>query len=233
MLQAGWVDNEQIESEDIDEVVDKGRVQAEQSQSDLNAVLSLAPPREHLHFPNRLSGEWKIISLGPGTCTYRAVGHFVKYAFETPPSIFTESDFYAGKKRAKTEKDSLILLPCVHEVCAELYASPHWELLIDYWFHLRNPPLYLGGNSDLVNRGDKRCAAILRLQPLLADPDGQYSFEFIDVQTTQEAARAVMEGRCAYCITNIYGANRYGVEIVKELKTMDIGWYLFRYSPSY
>jgi hypothetical protein len=189
-----------------------------------------APVGEVLSFPRQLDGLWKLISLGPGTCTYRAAVHFAEAAFGTPPELLCEPDFAAAKRRAQLEARSLILLPCVHEVFAELYASPHWELLDGYWFHVKNPPLYLAGHPQPRGQ-DRLCAALTCLRPLLANPDGTYPFDFLDVQTTQEAARRVMERRCAYCITNVYGVERHGVKVLRELKCINIGWYLFRYMP--
>jgi len=152
-------------------------------------------------------------------------------AFETPPDLLCEPDFFAARRRGEREERSLLLLPCVHEVFVELYASPHWELLDGYWFHLKNPPLYLACHPQPAPERRRLCAAVPCLRPLLADPDGAFPCEFLDVETTQEAARLVMERRCGYCITNVYGVERYGVRTLRELKCINIGWYLFRYGP--
>lgn len=191
-----------------------------------------APPQEELAFERKLEGSWKLVSLGPGTCTYRAARHFARHAFHRPPKLVLEPDFFAGRRRAQVETGpTLLLLPCVHEVFADVYASPHWQLLEGYWFHIKNPPLYLAAKPGTADRRPATCAAIGRLRPLLADPDGHHVFRYIDVQTTQEAAQMVVDERCGYCITNVYGVQRFGVEAIRELKCIRIGWYSFEYRP--
>jgi len=179
-------------------------------------------------FGRRLSGNWRVMTLEPGTCCYRAVSVFVDAAFEQPPELVLVSSFSEGIKNA-AEPNDLVLLPHVHETCSALTTDPEWDQLVDLTFPYANPPLVLALRRSAGPEESPRCASIERLIPLSSRRDrGTFRFEIVN--TTQEAARAcVSASGPAFCITNRYGADRYGLEVVRVLKHMTIWWMPFRH----
>ena len=186
------------------------------------------PDYDPRHFPEKFKGKWSLVSLEEGTCCYRAAKYFSTHAFETPPVLITEPTFYDGRNRAEKEPHSILLLPCVHEICGEVYTSKNWELLDSLIFHIPNPPLYLARAKKLPNHQRQVCASIRRLRTLLDEPNTLWGGEFLDVDTTQQAAKMVaVDRRCGFCITNHDGLMKYDLDVVQELKRMMMGWYPF------
>ena len=195
--------------------------------------LNLVPSYDQRHFPEKLQGDWSLVSLDEGTCCFRAARYFSAHGFAARPAVVTEPTFYAARNRAANLPRSILLLPCVHEICSEVYTSERWQLLDSYIFHIPNPPLYLARARNLPSQRPAACATIPRLRTLLEQPEHYLGWDFIDVDTTQQAAKAVAEDRrCGYCITNYDGKEKYGLDEVAELKRMIMGWYPFVYSPA-
>jgi|GEM_PF-2014761 len=181
-------------------------------------------------FPRQLSGKWRVMTLEPGTCCYRAVSFFGR-AFQEPPELVLVSSFPDGIQKARGARE-IVLLPHVHETSSALTTDAEWDQLVDWTFPYENPPLVLARRADATASPNAQCAAIERLIPLAADAEGG-NLQFEVVQTTQEAARA-----CAspygpqFCITNQHGADHYGLDVLRVLKHMTIWWMPFRHAPT-
>jgi len=117
-----------------------------------------------------------------------------------------------------------VFLPHLHPICGDTTVDPNWLLLNNEVFMLKNPPLHLAGPSIPI----ETCASLPRLRPLVSDNVN----EFVDVSTTQEAARYLADGKTTHCITNESGLIRYGLSSVRELKEMYVWWMPFTYIGS-
>jgi hypothetical protein len=120
---------------------------------------------------------------------------------------------------------SVVLLPHLHEICSELTIASQWTLLDREVFALPNPPLYLASSArPVAPAAVARCASIPRLRGLVNERN---LLDFLDVPSTQAAARAVVAGECQFCITNEDGCRRYGLTVDAELKRMTVFWMPF------
>lgn len=171
----------------------------------------------------KLAGEWTVVSLEPGTCTERAATKFAAEAFIQKPAMHYVTAFVEGINFAKHNRNTVILLPHIHQLCSDLECDSEWKSLTDFVFPLENPPLYLAENKNNLN--NKKCAALITLRKLHNDKN----LQFIDAANTQRAAAMTAEGSCRYCITNQDGLEKNNLSIVKELKKMTVFWIPFVY----
>ncbi len=162
-----------------------------------------------------------IYSLESGTCTDRAVKHFLKINNLPELNVVYQVTFNECIRRAKEHKGSIVVLPHIHSLCQDLEYSNEWVSLKEHLFLLKNPPLYL-----VKGIADNNTTSVLpTLKQLLDEKD----LELVDADNTQDAARKVAEGKSGYGVTNEAGQQKYGLEIVKKLKEIDMVWTPFMY----
>ncbi len=166
-----------------------------------------------------------IISLEEGTCCHRAVLHMVESFKINPEIIFVKSFQEAKELLVKLNSDEVIMLaPHVNDTAKDLTFAKHFEWDKELLFSLPNPKLFLVKNHDKVI-DDNSCAALPVLQNLV----DVSKFSFAEVSNTQEAARFVAENKTVYGITNENGLQKYQLEVVEELKHMEVVWFSFIY----
>ncbi len=175
-------------------------------------------------FPHKLLGKWTVVVLEKGTCCYRAGEAFATSAFKEKPTLLQAPSFEKAMELAAADKH-ILLLPHIHKLTGDVETSHQWESMGDYIFRLNNPPLYLARNSSVTNG---HYASIERLRALINPSDHGIS-DWVNVDSTQEAARACANGDSAFCITNEYGIKYHELEIVTELKKMEICWHPYQH----
>jgi hypothetical protein len=168
-----------------------------------------------------------LICLEEGTCSARAARYAVERGFPAAQVLHVES-FEDGVEEAKRMAGSIILIPHVHELATRLTWRPHWGVVEELAFCLPNPPLCLASLPAGFEGSERQCACIPALSSL-AEQAGSVSLLF--VANTQEAARAVLSGRAASCVTNETAVNRYGLRVVRPLKHVCVWWLPFTFRP--
>lgn len=174
--------------------------------------------------PSKLQGKWTVVVLEEGTCCYRAGEEFATSAFEEKPTLLQAPSFEKAMELAAADKH-ILLLPHIHKLTGDVETSHKWESMGDRMFRLNNPPLYLVRNSSVTNG---QCASIERLKTLINPSDHGIS-SWVDADNTQEAARICADGDSEFCITNENGIEHHQLNIVAELKKMEICWHPYQH----
>ena len=174
----------------------------------------------------RINKDDIIFSLEEGTCTDRAVKHFKKINNLNDLEVKYKKTFDDCLKGVKQNLNSIIILPHIHHLCQELEYSYEWVSLKEDIFLLQNPPLCLVKAKEVF---DSKCAVL----PTLAGLVDKEDLIFVDADNTQDSAKQVSEGEVSYGVTNETGQKRYDLEIVKELKEINMIWIPYRYVGKY
>lgn len=176
-------------------------------------------------FYRKITGKWSIVLLEQGTCCYRAGQYFAGHAFSEHPNIIEVSSFDTAIKTAKAD-NRIILLPHIHRISGDIETDYRWRSMDDWVFGLENPSLYLASKSNkLSTQSGYRCATIERLESLVDMSETPRIQEWVNVENTQQAARAcAVEKRADLCITNEYGLNEYRLLPLRQLKQMTVYW---------
>jgi len=175
-----------------------------------------------------------IVCLEKGTCCHRAATHLVTERFSDNAFLQCEQTFDLAISAARGKPDSLVLIPHVHPLCAELTLSGEWELRNDYVFPFANPPLYVAVRPGTQLTRIVKCVALPRLQRLVGNLPDKHDWQFSPADSTQNGARILSTDLSLdACITNENGVKTYGLLPYRQLKHMTIWWMPFTYiNPS-
>ncbi|MEI7510777.1 MAG: hypothetical protein WCJ84_01325 [Candidatus Peregrinibacteria bacterium] len=171
-----------------------------------------------------------IISLELGSCTERAVQHFICKNPQEKINITYVKSFEEGIDLAMENEGYIIFIPHIHHLCNVLETDPHWESIQNLIFSLENPSLFLAERRERV-KDDNSYAILPTLQGLLTEEDTVQTL--VKVKNTQEGAFMVHKGICQYGITNESGIKKYQLSGVRELKKMIILWIPFRFHNTF
>lgn len=175
-------------------------------------------------FTQKLSGEWALVLLQEGTCTYRAGKRFAEVAFGEEPKILEVSSFQQAIEESQAPNRVLLLPHLAIPHVANMETDPNRVTLHDLTFRYSNPPLYLAGCSADAKG---TCAAIVHLHNLSSLEDGITQWK--QVSNTQEAAEACAKREADLCITNEHGLKKFNLVPVRELKRMQPTWFVYRW----
>lgn len=170
----------------------------------------------------QLTDKELIYSLEEGTCTDRAIKYFIEIHKPKTWVIEHKKTFDGCLSGVMEHPGSVIFLPNIHALCKKLEYSSDWIALKDDSFQLQNPPLYLVKGMSTF---DNNCAVLPTLTDLIKDKD----LTLLDADNTQDAARKVYDKQTSYGVTNENGQKKYNLEIVEELKAINMLWIPFRY----
>jgi hypothetical protein len=168
----------------------------------------------------------KIISLKRGTCTYRAAEYLIKHNDNFKYyQIIEANSFNEGINMIKEMRDSetIILIPDLSDEYSKAVMDSVLDRDMDNIFWYENPPLYLAKNRNTKNI--ESCATLHTLKDLISD-----EVSLIFLNNTQESASYCSEGKADACITNQNGVDNNNLDIVRELKKMNVMWVPFKLS---
>ncbi len=171
---------------------------------------------------SQLKDKELVYCLEEGTCTDRAIKYYMETHKPKEWVIEHKKTFDDCLSSAGKHPGSVIFLPHIHALCKKLEYSNDWVALKDDSFQLQNPPLYLVKG---VSTFDNNCAVLPTLTDLIKDKD----LTLLDANNTQDAARRVNEKNTSFGVTNENGQKKYNLEIVEELKAINMLWIPFRY----
>ncbi|MBW2977859.1 hypothetical protein KY331_03365 [Candidatus Woesearchaeota archaeon] len=171
--------------------------------------------------PEKLKGEWILVSLEEDTCTDRACRYFAERGFEQNPRMLYVPTFKQGVEEAKKEDSRILVVPMKHPVHKSLYYDPNWRWDDLRVFLLGNPPLHLASRDGSL--GNRRCATLPTLEDVF-----DIDVDFVCADNTQHAARMVSSGDCDCCITNQTGKEKYKLVPI-ETKHLVMAWVPYLY----
>lgn len=168
----------------------------------------------------------KIISLKKGTCTYRAAEYLINHNDNFKDYQITEvNSFDEGINMIKEIRDNemVILIPDLSDEYSRVVMDSILDRDMNNIFWYENPPLYLAKNKGVKDIDS--CATLHTLRNLIND-----EVKFIFLNNTQESASYCSGGRADACITNQNGVDNNNLDVIRELKKMNVMWTPFRLS---
>lgn len=180
-------------------------------------------------FAEKLGGQWDLVVLEEGTCTYRAGERFARAAFEEPPTLLEAPNFEKAVKLAQ-HGGRLLLLPLpAHPFVGGLDMSDDWYQRPELWFKYTNPPLYLARSSQQIDvHAQGICAVFPNLQKLI--PNEEEIVGKIWTNNTQQAAAMCAAGGTEFAVTNQHGLEKYDLVARRELKTIHMSWFVYEWA---